>query len=305
MKSTCMTFQVVATCLALLEIPATTGQLFPAEPARVGVKTLQSELGMCPSAADRESALDEFTTNTTTVIRQLLRNETFSCGGTEGWRHVAFINMTDTRYDCPPGFSLTSLSKRTCGQAIASRGGCDSTTFSVGNIQYSKVCGRVIGYTFGSTCAFERLLDARFTIESYYVDGVSLTHGAPGRRQHIWTFASGSSEVDNDHYPDHEYYCPCASIQLLRPDLTFVGNNYFCESGLNNATVPNGIFHPDDKLWDGEDCPSGSTCCELNNPPWFTKTLPNPTTDDIELRMCSQFLYPRCTPVELIDLYVQ
>ena len=28
-------------------------------------------------------------------------------------------------------------------------------------------------------------------IDGYYVDGLSLTHGAPGSRQNIWTFASG------------------------------------------------------------------------------------------------------------------
>ena len=28
-------------------------------------------------------------------------------------------------------------------------------------------------------------------IDSQYVDGLSLTHGVPGSRQHIWTFASG------------------------------------------------------------------------------------------------------------------
>ena len=37
--------------------------------------------------------------------------------------------------------------------------------------------------------------------------------------------------------------------------------------------------------WDCLGCQS-STCCELNTPPWFCKTLPAPTTDDIELRSC-------------------
>ncbi len=28
------------------------------------------------------------------------------------------------------------------------------------------------------------------------------------------------------------------------------------------------------------------TCCEFKNPLWFCKQLPQPTTDDIELRLC-------------------
>ena len=39
----------------------------------------------------------------------------YTCNGTPGWRHVAFINMTDTSYNCPTGLNLTSYSKRTCG----------------------------------------------------------------------------------------------------------------------------------------------------------------------------------------------
>ncbi len=27
-------------------------------------------------------------------------------------------------------------------------------------------------------------------------------------------------------------------------------------------------------------------CCTWNNPPWFYKELPEPTTDDIEMRLC-------------------
>ena len=62
------------------------------------------------------------------------------------------------------------------------------------------------------------------------------------------------------------------------------------------------LFFADSPLWDGESCVF-SICCEFNNPPWFTKTLPN---DDIELRIC---LYNDVgnenTLLELIELYVQ
>ena len=41
-------------------------------------------------------------------------------------------------------------------------------------------------------------------------------------------------------------------------------------------------------LWDGHGYTVSSTCytCEFNNPPWFCKQLPKPTTEDIEIRIC-------------------
>ena len=59
---------------------------------------------------------------------------------------------------------------------------------SVGGSPYSHVCGRIRGYQVGSTNAF---LYYGHGIDSYCVSGVSLTRGAAGRRQHIWTFACG------------------------------------------------------------------------------------------------------------------
>ena len=79
-----------------------------------------------------------------------------------------------------------------------------------------------------------------------------------------------------------------------------MGRDYFCESGINSGSI--GGFHPDDPLWDGEGCSSTSTCCQLNNPPYFIKQLSSPTTDDIEARIC-QFSSDD-TPIEFIELYV-
>jgi hypothetical protein len=46
-------------------------------------------------------------------------------------------------------------------------------------------------------------------------------------------------------------------------------------------------------------------CCDLNNPPWFLKQLPFPTTDDIEMRLCRSAADYEDTPVEIIELYIQ
>ena len=59
---------------------------------------------------------------------------------------------------------------------------------------------------------------------------------------------------------------------------------YFCDTGSRDRFQL--IFYPDDPLWDGVGCGPTSTCCSFNNPPWFCKQLPQPTTDNIELRLC-------------------
>ena len=50
-------------------------------------------------------------------------------------------------------------------------------------------------------------------------------------------------------------------------------------------------WYTSDPLWDGEGCGGNSTCCEFNNLPWFYKDLPQPTTDDIELRPLYRNVY--------------
>jgi len=119
------------------------------------------------------------------------------------------------------------------------------------------------------------------SIESPYVDGVSLTHGT---RVHIWTFAASH----------HAVGCGTAP--------SFVGNDYFCDRG--SQTGWNYILYASDPLWDGQ----GG---ELNSPPgvtapWFCKQLPQTTTDDIEIRICGySATTDEDTPVEIIELYIR
>jgi hypothetical protein len=49
-----------------------------------------------------------------------------------------------------------------------------------------------------------------------------------------------------------------------------------------------------------------STCCQFNNPPWFTKNLPTLTTDAIELRICTNSrIIAEDVRIELVELYVR
>ena len=245
----------------------------------------------CPLVEERERARNE--------IHQVAIATMNICNGTPGWRRVAFINMTNTSYNCPAGLNLTSHSKRTCGRSHITQGGCSSSIFSVGGLPYNHVCGRIRGYQFGATSAFYPYTEG---IDGFYVQGVSLTHGGAGRRQHIWTFAAGLTE-ESTRFPYEN--CPCDGAHYDRVP-AFVGDDYFCESGLHSTWSYQYVFYPNDVLWDGQDCTSISACCQLNNPPWFMKQLPATTTDDIELRLCTDFTpaYDD-VPIELIELYVQ
>ena len=84
-----------------------------------------------------------------------------------------------------------------------------------------------------------------------------------------------------------------------------MGGDYFCESGHNSNLEPFRIFYSNDPLWDGDGCTASSTYCSFNNPPYFTKQLPSPTTDDIEARLYDGRDIYSDIPIEFIELYVQ
>ena len=130
---------------------------------------------------------------------------------------------------------------------------------------YSKVCGKGIAYQHLTPDGFAQYLHGPVTLDTYYVDGVSLTYGSP--RHHLWTFAAARAVG-----PDNRAHCPCISTNTtsiaFQPP-AFVGSDQ--QRQLNN-------FHADDPLWDGAGCGPLSTCCSFNNPPWFYKQLSQPTT---------------------------
>ena len=219
-----------------------------------------------------------------------------SCDASGGWMRVANLDMTDPTQQCPDGFRLIDTIEpplRTCGRPDGHSDGCVSITFPVHGIEYSRVCGRIVGYQFGSPSGFDT---DESSIDRDYMAGISLTYGLP--RQHIWSFVNAQNENTTSEV------CPCIRNSRISVPL-FVGNDYFCDSAVRGRNRTEGIYHPDDPLWDGQGCGSTSTCCEFNNPPWFCKQLPQPTTDDIELRLCENSNSDNDdSPFELIQLYI-
>ena len=212
--------------------------------------------------------------------------------------------MTEPNQQCPPAWTLITSPVRTCGRTSAASRTCDSVIFPVNGITYSRVCGRVRAYQVGYTSAFfDYIIGEQASIDSSYVSDVIISHGS-SPRQHVWTFASAVYE----QIFNIEENCPCTNIDNPNPmnfqTPPFVGNDYFCDTGAD--TQPSTIqFLSDDPLWDGEGCGPTSTCCGLNNPPWFCKQLPAPTNDDIEVRLClSQNNQNENVAVEQVELYV-
>ena len=228
------------------------------------------------------------------------------CGG-PGWRRAAYINKSDPTQTCPPAWELITTPRMTCARpSNASYQPCDSAMFPTQGIQYSQVCGKISAYQFGTPEAFFlENLNHTLTINDQYVDGVSLTYGNP--RQHIWTFAASLDEASRGN---NESRCSCTNSSRPNTTPSFVGNDYFCETG-----VPPGqewqyagydTFHADDPLWDDQGCSPTSTCCTFNNPLWFCKQIPQSTNADLEVRLCSAGTATfENTPIELIEIYVK
>ena len=211
------------------------------------------------------------------------------CG--EGWTRIAYINTTDPSQQCPPELREITSPVRTCGRPTDFQG-CRSVQYPVNASSYRRVCGRALAYE----CGHPDGLNYNLTIESHYVEGISITHGTVPRK-HIWSFAASRTESATSE-------CNCNSGGANHP---VAGNDYFCASAVSTPAMHcnNGEdMNTDNPLWDGIGC-STSTCCEFNNPPWFCKTLPQPTTDDIEVRLCSTLnTVEEDTPIELLEIYI-
>ena len=84
---------------------------------------------------------------------------------------------------------------------------------------------------------------------------------------------------------------------------TFVGSDFYCESGSNGETVSE-ILYTSDPLWDGKGCVGNEIfCCQKPDIPWFHKVLDTPTTHSVELRICGY--QDEDTPLSLYEIYVK
>ena len=235
-----------------------------------------------------------------------------NCGGEGGWTRVAYVNMSQSGATCPQGLTQTTLSGLTlCGRMDGDYnvttpygGGCQSTVFSTLGLNYSQMCGQLRGYQRGTPDAFfNYYANPSLTIDSVYVDGVSITYGSAPRK-HIWTYVNGLNLMFS---AGPQYICPCNNSNPLVPP-PFVGSDYYCETGDNDKTCcDSSTLYSNDPLWDGQQCPGEEApCCTHPNMPWFNKILSETTTEDIELRVCGDYgITNEDTPLEVIELFVR
>ena len=238
---------------------------------------------------DAVSGYYNITLNNGSIASVYCDMEGDNCDGEGGWMRVANINITLPNATCPDGLALLNISGLTvCGLDDSYFHNCANTTFPLQH-NYSKVCGQVRGYRYDSPTAF-----TGEDIDSPYVAGVSITYDS-NPRKHIWTYAGGDGENGTG---DSILDCPCINGSIASPP-SFVGDNYYCES------AP-GIIDTSDILWDGQQCNGlESPCCTAPNMPWFTTTLNDTTTSDIEVRVCDDFFFFGHTPIDIIQLYVK
>ena len=219
------------------------------------------------------------------------------CGEEGGWTRLAYLNMSDTTQNCPPGLEeCEDEGIRLCRIDEESKG-CKSVKFPTNGISYTHICGRVIGYQKGKTDA---LYNQNKSINGPYLDGVSITRGSP--HEHVWSYIAGQRSDDNSNAN-----CPCnrgSTIQIQE----FIGDHYYCESGSDSRVSNTSTLYSSDPLWDGKNClVLEDPCCKSPNLPWFRRDYGNATsTDYLELRVCRNAKRTNeDIPVQLYEIYVK
>jgi len=221
-----------------------------------------------------------------------------TCAGMGGgWKRLVNIDIS-VGDDCPSGWRKDTYSGVSFCRVVSDRQRtCSSAYFSTNGTSYQRVCGRARGYQKGYLTGFNPYhFDNQTTIDGRYADGLIITYDSP--RQHIWSYTIGRS----DNLPGTIFNCPCA-VGGGPAAPPFVGTNYYCESGA--ADVYNtSAYYFNDPLWDRSGCIT-SNCCATPTQSWFYQQLSGITTNDIEARLCSLYVFVTGSPlIDQLELYI-
>ena len=150
-------------------------------------RSCQKILQFFPSAP---SGYYQISTCNGSLVQVYCDMEGTNCGGQGGWMRVSHVNMSQSGASCPQGLTQKSMSGLIlCGQEDVD--GCQGTFFSALGLNYSRVCGQLRGYQFGTTDAFYPYnANPSVTLNQPYVHGASITYGTAVLK-HIWTYAAG------------------------------------------------------------------------------------------------------------------
>ena len=212
------------------------------------------------------------------------------CGTVGGWTRLGYFHA---HRRCPNGQfrRITKRGLRLC-RINSNRAGCATASYSSHGIKYSTICGYAKGYQKGQVRAFVK----RGSIYSNYVDGVSFQRFdvSTKKRKHVWSYACGWSEKARNVFA-----CPCnkGARKGVKPP-SFVGNNYYCESGTSKRPTRAG-FYRRDPLWDGQRFNNHERPCRKDMMPYFKRTYGSAITDYIIVKLC------RTYPQRFRDVYLQ
>ena len=183
----------------------------------------------------------------------------YTCDGVSGgWKRVAYLDVNDPSASaCPNGLQRRD-SPLSCRRTDTG-GGCSAVTYAI-NDNYKCIFGRINALQVGTPDGFQRhglSRPEKPTLNDNYVDGVSLTRGS-SPRTHIWTYIATAPS--------------CTSCSMRFPAF-LDSSQYTCDA--NSGCTVNQVCG--NLLWDGNECEGTTT---------FYRQLPQPTSDDIEMRVC-------------------
>lgn len=187
---------------------------------------------------------------------------------------------------------------RTCGKKT-NGSGCDSLVISTRGKPYKSVQGQITAYQFGTPDAFQ--VNTSSNIDDAYVDGISITHGQ-NPRKHIFTLAVGIVQY---FAPEELQLSTCPNTGYGLPPPTFVAEKYFCSSGAPGPDIVGGTHYGGIPLWSNHYESKCDKCYDTTKPRSFSITMPENTTDDLELRVCTdEDLTNEDIRIEKVDIYI-
>ena len=74
-----------------------------------------------------------------------------------------------------------------------------------------------------------------------------------------------TSGLREDKVDINDYPCNTGYYGGNKVASSFVGNHYYCESGLDPGKSWTNILYPNDPLWDGQNCDSNEASCCTNS----------------------------------------
>ena len=210
----------------------------------------------------------------------ILEEFTHPCGGS-GWKLAIYHDFRNPDTPCLPGLQQTMYSERpyTCREPTASDAACVIVNLTQTALEFSKVCGRIKAYQFGTAPL------------SYIQVNAGL--------EPLWTFTAGvtKSQADPSLISDR---CPCDG------GVPFPNEHYFCESLIEEDTpgnkYDNHFFH-NEVLWDKAGCSSSGDCCSRFDSPYFILHLPHNIITPIYFIICN--FGSDSFAIELIEFYVK